>query len=108
MPGLLPERKTLHQLPQDLFVPVYGYTTMAIIVTFPSRPPSSSCCCSNYPVSDLLSSSHLSGMALNAVPLWILMTEWIGKCISHLGKAEGREVGERKKGGRVGTREKDC
>ena len=43
-----------------LFLPVCGCTTVAITATFPSRPPSSSCSCSNYPVSDKLSSSLVS------------------------------------------------
>lgn len=38
---------------------------------------------------------HLSGMALNEVPSWILRTDLIGKWILHLEKAERGEEGEK-------------
>lgn len=69
IPYLFPERE-LHQRPQDLSVHhVRGCTTVAVIVTFPSRPPSSSCSCFDYSCLRLaFLRSHLSIVALKVVP----------------------------------------
>ena len=58
------------------------------------------------PVSDLIS-SLLSSVALNVVPLWILMTDWIGKWVIHLGKAGGMRGRGEDNGDKVGERERE-
>lgn len=43
--------------------------------------------------------SHLAGVALNGVPLWVLMTGWIGKGLHAWGKQrQGGEEGKKKTG----------
>ena len=58
------------------------------------------------PVSDLIS-SLLSSVALNVVPLWILMTDWIGKWVIHLGEAGGMRGRGEENGEKVGERERE-
>ena len=58
------------------------------------------------PGSDLIS-SLLSSVALKVVPLWILMTDWIGKWVIHLGKAGGMRGRGEENGEKVGERERE-
>lgn len=94
------EWEILHQHPPDLSAPVCGYTTVAVRATFPSRPPSSSCSCHNYPISDKLSSCLIS-----LVWLWMgsLGGYWWQAGLSRgctLGKSRGgEEKRERKREG---------
>lgn len=59
------------------------------------------------PVSDLIS-SFLSSVALNVVPLWLLMTDWIGKWVIHLRKARGMRGRGEQNGEKVGEREREA
>lgn len=103
---LFPKRETVHQHPQDLFVPVCGCTTVAIIVTFPSRPPSSSCSSPNYPCLRLaLLKSHLSGVALNVVPCAYWRQTELASGLHTWGKQGGRWRSRKEIGGRAGERE---
>lgn len=104
IPYLSPERETLHQHPQDyLFMCVAVQQSLSLSLP-PQDLPQVRVLALITPISDLLSFCHLSGVALNVPPLWILMTHWTGKWVTHLGKAVGRRRGE-ENGGRVGERD---
>lgn len=82
---------------RDLFISVCGCTTNCTSLSLEDRP--------QIHILALISCLRLAllltafcGVALNAVPLWVLMTGWIGKWVAHFRKhrkGKGKDKGKR-------------